>query len=143
MLSIPYSPDESLPFHQAYFTKVCALKWVIKSTVLGFVGCALGTLARLYSRRKRLLKTYSNIKGHGIFRSDNFASTVKQIRQTPIATYICHQIDCGAQAVQMFDSWAGQTMPSRLRKPLLLPYQQQVFRKVKEDSSRYTTYFIG
>lgn len=24
-----------------------------------------------------------------------------------LAVYVCHQIDCGAQVVQLFDSWRG------------------------------------
>jgi uroporphyrinogen decarboxylase len=48
-----------------------------------------------------------------------------------IATYVKYQIDCGAQIVQLFDSWAGQLCPQDY-ETFALPYQQQVVRQVKE-----------
>ncbi|MDP5018947.1 MAG: uroporphyrinogen decarboxylase, partial [Dolichospermum sp.] len=47
-----------------------------------------------------------------------------------IADYVRYQIDCGAQVVQMFDSWAGQLSPQDY-DTFALPYQKMVFDKVK------------
>ena len=95
---------------------------------MGFVG-APWTLAA-YAVEGKGSKTYSNIKGMA-FSDPTILHQLLSKLADAIATYVCYQIDCGAQAVQMFDSWAGQLCPQDY-ETFALPYQQQVFRKVKE-----------
>ena len=47
-----------------------------------------------------------------------------------IIAYACHQIDCGAQVVQLFDSWAHHLSPAMWAE-FSLPYAEQVIREVK------------
>ena len=120
-------PEESLPFIK---TILQSLRSEVgnKSTVLGFVG-APWTLAA-YAVEGKGSKTYSNIKGMA-FSDPTILHQLLSKLADAIATYICYQIDYGAQVVQMFDSWAGQLCPQDY-ETFALPYQQQVFRKVKQ-----------
>ena len=47
-----------------------------------------------------------------------------------IASYVRYQIDCGAQVVQLFDSWAGQLSPIDYDS-FAAPYQKRVIDQVK------------
>lgn len=123
----PLEPDESLPFIKPILQ---ALRQEVegKSTVLGFVG-APWTLAA-YAVEGKGSKTYSVIKNMA-FSDPRILHQLLDKLTDAIATYIRYQIDCGAQVVQMFDSWAGQLSPQDY-DTFALPYQQRVFQKVKE-----------
>jgi uroporphyrinogen decarboxylase len=120
-------PEESLPFIK---TILQALRQEVgdKSTVLGFVG-APWTLAA-YAVEGKGSKTYSVIKGMA-FSDPTILHQLLDKLASAIATYMRYQIDCGAQVVQMFDSWAGQLSPQDY-DTFALPYQQKVFQQVKE-----------
>mmetsp|Transcript_31653 Transcript_31653/g.69176 ORF Transcript_31653/g.69176 Transcript_31653/m.69176 type:complete len:399 (-) Transcript_31653:250-1446(-) len=47
-----------------------------------------------------------------------------------IAVYACHQIDCGAQVVQLFDSWAHHLSPAQASE-FSHPYAQRVMDQIK------------
>jgi len=99
-----------------------------KSTVLGFVG-APWTLAA-YAIEGKGSKSYANIKSMAFSQPAMLHQFLTKIADA-IATYVCYQIDCGAQVVQMFDSWAGELSPQDY-EIFALPYHQKVFNKVKE-----------
>ncbi len=123
----PLDPEESLPFIK---TILQSLRQEVgnSAAVLGFVG-APWTLAA-YMVEGKGSKDYSIIKGMAFSEPLILHRLLSKIADS-IATYICYQIDCGAQVVQMFDSWAGQLSPQDY-ETFALPYQQQVFRKVRE-----------
>jgi uroporphyrinogen decarboxylase len=123
----PLDAETSLPFIKTILQTLRA-EVGNKSTVLGFVG-APWTLAA-YAIEGKSSKNYAIIKKMAF--SDptvlhNFLSKIADA----IANYVCYQIDCGAQVVQLFDSWAGQLSPQDY-DVFALPYQQQVVRKVKQ-----------
>ncbi|KOP27078.1 uroporphyrinogen decarboxylase [Hapalosiphon sp. MRB220] len=124
---LPLEPEKSLPFIK---TILQALRQEVgnKSTVLGFVG-APWTLAA-YVVEGKGSKTYSIIKNMA-FSDPSVLHQFLEKLSDAIATYVRYQIDCGAQVVQMFDSWAGQLSPQDY-DTFALPYQQKVFQKVKE-----------
>ncbi len=122
----PLEPEESLPFIKPILQ---ALRQEVgnKSTVLGFVG-APWTLAA-YAVEGKGSKTYSIIKNMA-FSDPSILHQLLGKLADAIATYVRYQIDCGAQVVQMFDSWAGQLSPQDY-EVFALPYQQRVFQQVK------------
>jgi uroporphyrinogen decarboxylase len=120
------NPEECLPFIktilQTLRSEVCN-----KSTVLGFAGSPW-TLAA-YAIEGKSSKDYKIIKGMAFNQPAMLHQLLSKMADA-IAVYIRYQIDCGAQVVQLFDSWAGQLSPQDY-DTFALPYQQQVFRQVK------------
>ncbi|MBD2314947.1 uroporphyrinogen decarboxylase [Desertifilum sp. FACHB-1129] len=122
----PLEPEASLPFIK---TILQTLRQEVgnNAAVLGFVG-APWTLAA-YAIEGRTSKSYSNIKRMAFTEPAMLHQLLSHLASA-IATYVCYQIDCGAQVVQMFDSWAGQLSPQDYAA-FALPYQQQVVKQVK------------
>jgi uroporphyrinogen decarboxylase len=123
----PLEPEQSLPFIK---TILQALRQEVgnQSTVLGFVG-APWTLAA-YVVEGKGSKTYSVIKGMAFSDPKVLHQFLGKLAEA-IAIYVRYQIDCGAQVVQMFDSWAGQLTPQDY-ETFALPYQQRVIELVKQ-----------
>jgi uroporphyrinogen decarboxylase len=122
----PLEPEESLPFIKTIL-KTLRQEVGNKSTVLGFVG-APWTLAA-YAIEGKTSKTYSAIKSMAFSQPEILHQFLAKLAEA-IAVYVRYQIDCGAQVVQMFDSWAGELSPIDYAT-FALPYQQQVVKLVK------------
>ncbi|MGI0482368.1 uroporphyrinogen decarboxylase [Geminocystis sp. CENA526] len=122
----PLDPEESLPFIK---TILNTLRNEVgnKSTVLGFVG-APWTLAA-YAIEGKSSKNYAVIKSMAFSEPDILHKFLGKVADS-IATYVRYQIDCGAQVVQMFDSWAGELSPQDY-ETFALPYQKRVVEQVK------------
>lgn len=123
----PLDPEASLPFIKPILT---ALREEVKNeaAVLGFVG-APWTLAA-YAVEGKGSKTYSIIKNMAFSEPALLHKLLEKLSDS-IATYVRYQIDCGAQVVQMFDSWAGQLCPQDY-ETFALPYQKRVFEQVRQ-----------
>ena len=117
----PLDPEESLPFIKTILNTLRA-EVGNKSTVLGFVGSPW-TLAA-YAIEGKSSKNYAIIKNMAFSQPEILHSFLSKIADS-IAVYVRYQIDCGAQVVQLFDSWAGQLSPQDY-ETFALPYQQQV-----------------
>jgi uroporphyrinogen decarboxylase len=122
----PFNPEESLPFIK---TILNTLRDEVgnASTVLGFVG-APWTLAA-YAIEGKSSKNYAVIKNMAFSEPAILHSFLGKVADA-IADYVCYQIECGAQVIQMFDSWAGQLSPQDYDM-FALPYQKRVVDKVK------------
>jgi uroporphyrinogen decarboxylase len=120
-------PEAALPFIKPILQ---SLRQEVgnQSTVLGFVG-APWTLAA-YAVEGKGSKTYSVIKNMAFSDPTILHELLKKFAES-IAVYVRYQIDCGAQVVQMFDSWAGQLSPQDY-DTFAVPYQKMVFDLVKQ-----------
>ncbi|MEM8830849.1 MAG: uroporphyrinogen decarboxylase [Cyanobacteria bacterium P01_G01_bin.19] len=123
-------PEVSLPFIKTILQSLRA-EVGNKSTVLGFVG-APWTLAT-YVIEGKTSKTYSVIKQMAFSDPTVLHQLLSKIADA-IAVYARYQIDCGAQVIQLFDSWAGYLCPQDY-ETFALPYQQQVVRQIKQTHS--------
>lgn len=122
----PLDPEASLPFIR---TILQTLRQEVgnQSTVLGFVG-APWTLAA-YAIEGKSSKDYTIIKSMAFSEPAILHEFLGKLADA-IAAYACYQIECGAQLVQMFDSWAGQLSPQDY-ETFAMPYQKRVVDKVK------------
>lgn len=122
----PLEPETTLPFIRKILS---TLRQEVKgqATVLGFVG-APWTLAT-YAVEGKNSVDYSLIKSMAFREPALLHQLLKKLAEA-IATYAKYQIDCGAQVVQIFDSWAGRLTPEDY-ETLALPYQQQVVQQIK------------
>jgi len=122
----PLEPGESLPFIKEILQ---TLRQEVgnKAAVLGFVG-APWTLAA-YAIEGKSSKDYRFIKSMAFSEPTMLHQFLGKLADS-IAVYVRYQIDCGAQVVQMFDSWAGQLSPQDY-ETFALPYQRRVVEQVK------------
>ncbi len=119
-------PDTAMPFIKKILG---AIKHEVsdRATILGFVG-APWTLAA-YAIEGKSSKDYTIIKSMAYSEPEMLHSFLKKLA-VAIAGYVRHQIDCGAQIVQIFDSWAGQLSPTDY-ETLALPYEKMIVDLVK------------
>ena len=120
-------PDTAMPYIRTIL-KTLRQEVGNDAAVLGFVGSPW-TLAA-YAVEGKTSKNYTTIKGMAFSEPEMLHILLGKLADN-IAIYVRHQIDCGAQVVQLFDSWAGQLSPVDYRT-FALPYQQRVVQQVKQ-----------
>ncbi|WP_017325001.1 uroporphyrinogen decarboxylase [Synechococcus sp. PCC 7336] len=123
----PLNPEESLPFIKEILS---TLRSEIgdRATLLGFVG-APWTLAA-YAVEGKSSKDYAVIKQMAYSAPEILHQLLGKLADS-IARYVCYQIECGAQVVQMFDTWAGQLNPIDY-EAFALPYEQRIVEQVRQ-----------
>lgn len=122
----PLEPESKLPFIREIL-QTLRREVGDRATVLGFVG-APWTLAA-YAIEGKSSKDYTIIKSMAFSEPAMLHQFLAKLADA-IAIYLRYQIDCGAQVVQMFDSWAGQLSPQDF-ETFALPYQKRVVQQVK------------
>ena len=97
------------------------------ATLLGFVG-APWTLCT-YIVEGQSSSTYKTIKSMAFSNPTLLKKLLSNVADC-IGEYVIHQIDSGAQCVQIFDSWGGQ-LPPHMWEEWSKPYIQQVIAKAR------------
>ncbi|KAG2406755.1 hypothetical protein LR48_Vigan03g302700 [Vigna angularis] len=123
-----FVPEESVPYVGEALT---ILRKEVNDTaaVLGFVGAPF-TLAS-YVVEGGSSKNFSKIKRLAFSESKILHSLLQKFT-TSMARYIQYQADNGAQAVQIFDSWATELSPVDFEE-FSLPYLKQIIDAVKKS----------
>ncbi|CAM6026861.1 unnamed protein product [Sphagnum balticum] len=119
-------PDQSLPFLRKILS---SLRQEVegKATLIGFVGTpwTLAAYAMEGGADKSLVKTKTIM-----LQEPEVLHALLAHFTEALAVYICHQIDSGAQIIQLFDSWAHHLSPKQFTT-FSWPYVEQVISKVK------------
>jgi len=124
--------DETLPFIREILGTLSKEAEEANTSLIGFVGAPF-TLAAytvegksskhcLKSKKMMMADAEGSDKGMSLF-LDKLA--------TMIGNYGCHQIECGAQVVQVFESWAHQLSPAQFEQ-FAKPAAQKAIRIMKE-----------
>jgi uroporphyrinogen decarboxylase len=105
--------DATLPFIREILTTLSKEAEVANTALIGFVGAPF-TLAA-YTMEGKSSKHCLVTKQHMMRDERNEDKTMSLFLDklaVMIGNYACHQIDCGAQVIQLFESWAHQLSPA-------------------------------
>ncbi|CAI9091841.1 OLC1v1026940C1 [Oldenlandia corymbosa var. corymbosa] len=122
-----FVPEESVPYVGEALT-ILRKEVNNEAAVLGFVGAPF-TLAS-YVVEGGSSKKFTKIKKLA-FSEPKVLHALLQKFATSMAKYICYQADKGAQAVQIFDSWATELSPVDFEE-FSLPYLKLIVDTVKQ-----------
>ncbi len=125
-LRVP-DPAETMPF-TAEAIRLIRQGLSPEKALIGFCG-APWTLAS-YMVEGGGSKNYILIKSMMFQRPDLFAALMNKITAA-VASYLRAQVEAGAQAIQLFDSWAGALSPHDYSK-YAAPYSTRIIREVKK-----------
>ena len=120
-------PDKKLPFLRETIT--CLRKETEgKTTLCGFVGSPFTLVA--YAVEGQANRHCIHTKKMMTAAPDVLHAALSHFAQA-IGEYACHQIECGAQFIQFFESWAHHIGPSDFAR-FAKPYADQAMRYVRE-----------
>ncbi len=116
------------PRRVEYLTKtIRILRGELKVPLIGFSGAPF-TLAS-YLIEGQPTRTWLKTKRFMFEQNDEW-NDLMTILSEAIIDYLSAQIDAGAQAVQLFDSWVGCLSPSEYRE-YVLPYVRKIFSALR------------
>lgn len=124
--------DEELPFIREILSTLSREAEEANTSLIGFVGAPF-TLAA-YTMEGKSSKHCLTTKKHMMrddAGEDKTMSMFLDKLAVMIGNYASHQIECGAQVIQLFESWAHQASPSGFEK-FAKPAAQKAIKIIKE-----------
>eukprot|EP00541_Cyclophora_tenuis_P001617 CAMPEP_0116546506 /NCGR_PEP_ID=MMETSP0397-20121206/3263_1 /TAXON_ID=216820 /ORGANISM="Cyclophora tenuis, Strain ECT3854" /LENGTH=296 /DNA_ID=CAMNT_0004070941 /DNA_START=13 /DNA_END=904 /DNA_ORIENTATION=- len=131
-LSDEFDFDEQLPFIRELLGNLSQDAEDLNTSLIGFVGAPFTLAAYTIEGKssKHCLKTKKLMMADEV--GENMAmSRFLDLLAQMIGEYGCHQIECGAQVVQVFESWAHQVSPKWFAQ-YAKPAAQKAIRIMKE-----------
>lgn len=122
--------DETLPFIRETLGTLAKEAESASTSLIGFVGAPFTLAAYTIEGKssKDCLATKKMMMADGI---DGAMTRFLDQLASMIGNYACHQIDCGAQVIQVFESWAHQLSPAQFEQ-FAKPAAQKAIRIIKE-----------
>lgn len=118
-------PAESVPF---VMEAIRLLRRELSIPLIGFAGAPF-TLAS-YMVEGKPTRNYALVKQLMYSEPDVWAELMQKLQHMTIR-YLTAQVEAGAQALQVFDSWVGALSPMDYRQ-YVLPYMQPLFVSLRE-----------
>ncbi|KAL7480231.1 hypothetical protein ACHAW6_005928 [Cyclotella cf. meneghiniana] len=124
--------DDTLPFIREILSSLAKEAEDANTSLIGFVGAPFtlaaytieGKSSKHCLRTKKMMMADEN-------RSSKAMSLFLDKLATMIGNYGCHQIECGAQVIQVFESWAHQLSPKQF-EAFAKPAAQKAIRIMKQ-----------
>jgi len=124
--------DETLPFIREILGTLSKEAEEANTSLIGFIGAPF-TLASYTiegKSSKNCLPTNKMMMADDDGSSKAMSMFLDKI-SVMIGNYACHQIECGAQMIQVFESWAHQLSPSQFEQ-FAKPAAQKAIKIIKE-----------
>jgi len=124
--------DDTLPFIREILSSLAKEAEDANTSLIGFVGAPFtlaaytieGKSSKHCLRTKKMMMADEN-------ESSKAMSLFLDKLATMIGNYGCHQIECGAQVIQVFESWAHQLSPKQFEE-FAKPAAQKAIRIMKQ-----------
>jgi uroporphyrinogen decarboxylase len=127
-----YTFDEKVPFIREILQRLSVEAEQANTSLIGFVGAPFTLAAYTVEGKssKDCLTTKKLLMADAAGNNKCMSLFLDKLAHM-IGEYACHQIDCGAQVIQVFESWAHQLSPLLFQK-YAKPAAQKAIRIIKE-----------
>mmetsp|Transcript_43288 Transcript_43288/g.52489 ORF Transcript_43288/g.52489 Transcript_43288/m.52489 type:complete len:398 (+) Transcript_43288:114-1307(+) len=124
--------DESLPFIREILGTLSREAEAADTSLIGFVGAPFTLAAYTIEGKssKNCLPTKKMMMADEVGTSKAMSQFLDILGEM-IGKYACHQIDCGAQVIQVFESWAHQLSPKHFEQ-FAKPAAQKAIKIIKD-----------